>query len=112
MLQILEGWDLNRLDDVHRVHLVVEAMRRAYRDRMFFLGDPDFVSIPQRVLTSQDYARGLRAAINPEKAMPSVLLSGHPTPLRMRRRRIFQSLMRKETGWVRRRRLICYTVRG
>ncbi|AAF83794.1 gamma-glutamyltransferase [Xylella fastidiosa] len=81
MLQILEGWDLNRLDDVHRVHLVVEAMRRAYRDRTFFLGDPDFVSIPQRVLTSQDYARGLRAAINPEKAMPSVLLSGHPTPL-------------------------------
>lgn len=36
MLQILEGWDLNRLDDVHRVHLVVEAMRRAYRDRTFF----------------------------------------------------------------------------
>lgn len=36
MLQILEGWDLARLDDVHRVHLVVEAMRRAYRDRTFF----------------------------------------------------------------------------
>ncbi|WP_425521251.1 gamma-glutamyltransferase [Xylella taiwanensis] len=81
MLQILEGWDLTRLDEVHRVHLVVEAMRRAYRDRTFFLGDPDFVSIPQRVLTSKDYARGLRAAINPEKALPSVLLSGHPTPL-------------------------------
>ncbi len=42
-------------------HLAVEAMRRAHRDSYFFLGDPDFVSIPQRVLTSKDYACGLRA---------------------------------------------------
>ena len=81
MLQMLEGWDLNQLDDAHRVHLVVEAMRRAYRDRTFFLGDPDFVHIPQRLLTSHDYAQGLRATINPEKATPSDLLSGNPTPL-------------------------------
>ncbi|MEE7545732.1 gamma-glutamyltransferase, partial [Xanthomonas sp. Kuri4-1] len=81
MLQILEGWDLPRLDEVQRTHLVVEAMRRAYRDRTFFLGDPDFVAIPQRVLTSKDYAMGLRATINPAKATPSDLLSGNPTPL-------------------------------
>ncbi|AZR34660.1 gamma-glutamyltransferase [Xanthomonas vasicola] len=81
MLQILEGWDLNTLDDVHRSHLVVESMRRAYRDRTFFLGDPDFVDVPQRVLTSKDYAQGLRATINPDKATPSDLLSGNPTPL-------------------------------
>ncbi len=81
MLQILEGWDLARLDDAHRTHLVVEAMRRAYRDRTFFLGDPDFVHIPQKVLTSRDYAQGLRATIHPEKATPSDLLSGNPTPL-------------------------------
>ncbi len=81
MLQILEGWDLSKLDDVQRTHLVVEAMRRAYRDRTFFLGDPDFVTIPQRVLTSPDYAMGLRATINPAKATPSDLLSGNPTPL-------------------------------
>lgn len=81
MLQILEGWDLAKLDEVQRTHLVVEAMRRAYRDRTFFLGDPDFVTIPQRVLTSQDYAMGLRATINPDKATPSDLLSGNPTPL-------------------------------
>ncbi|KRG46413.1 gamma-glutamyltransferase [Stenotrophomonas panacihumi] len=81
MLQILEGWDLAKLDDVQRTHLVVEAMRRAYRDRTFFLGDPDFVTIPQRVLTSPDYAMGLRATINPDKATPSDLLSGNPTPL-------------------------------
>ncbi len=81
MLQILEGWDLAKLDEPHRVHLVVEAMRRAYRDRTFYLGDPDFVKIPQRTLTSRDYAAGLRATINPDKATPSDLLSGKPTPL-------------------------------
>jgi len=81
MLQMLEGWNLNKLDEVQRTHLVVEAMRRAFRDRTFFLGDPDFVSIPQRVLTSPDYAMGLRATINPAKATPSDLLSGSETPL-------------------------------
>ncbi|MDR6094971.1 gamma-glutamyltransferase [Stenotrophomonas sp. SORGH_AS_0321] len=81
MLQILEGWDIKSMDEAHRAHLVVEAMRRAYRDRTFFLGDPDFVEIPQKVLTSKDYAQGLRATIHPEKATPSDLLSGNPTPL-------------------------------
>ncbi|OAX55695.1 gamma-glutamyltransferase [Xanthomonas graminis] len=81
MLQILEGYDLKAMDPVHRTHLVVEAMRRAYRDRTFFLGDPDFTTVPQRVLLSKDYAVGLRSTINPEKATPSDLLSGQPTPL-------------------------------
>ncbi|UKE49506.1 gamma-glutamyltransferase [Xanthomonas translucens] len=81
MLQIVEGYDLKAMDPVHRTHLVVEAMRRAYRDRTFFLGDPDFTAVPQRVLLSKDYAVGLRSTINPQKATPSDLLSGQPTPL-------------------------------
>ena len=81
MLQILESWDLAKLDEAHRTHLVVEAMRRAFRDRTFYLGDPDFVDIPMKTLTSRDYAAGLRATIHPEKATPSDLLSGEPTPL-------------------------------
>ena len=81
MLQILSGWDLPALDEPRRVHLVVESMRRAFRDRTFYLGDPDFVQVPQRLLTSPDYAAGLRATINPAKATPSDLLSGEPTPL-------------------------------
>ncbi len=36
MLQILEGWDLNRLDDAHRVHLAVEAMRQCVSGPYFF----------------------------------------------------------------------------
>jgi gamma-glutamyltranspeptidase/glutathione hydrolase len=81
MLQILEGWDLAKLDEATRAHLVIEAMRRAFRDRTFYLGDPDFVKIPQRVLASRDYAAGLRATIHPSKATPSDLLSGEQTPL-------------------------------
>ena len=81
MLQILEGWDLAKLDDAHRIHLVVESMRRAFRDRTFYLGDPDFVKIPAAMLTSAGYAAGLRATIHPQKATPSDLLSGEQTPL-------------------------------
>ena len=81
MLQILEPYDLQAMPEAERVHLVVESMRRAFRDRTFYLGDPDFVKVPQRLLTSADYAAGLRATINPAKATPSSLLSGAPTPL-------------------------------
>ena len=81
MLQILEPYDLKAMPEAERVHLVVESMRRAFRDRTFYLGDPDFVQVPQRLLTSADYAAGLRATINPSKATPSNLLSGQPTPL-------------------------------
>src|SRR5690606_8585190 len=81
MLQILEGWDLDELDQAARTHLVVESMRRAFRDRTFYLGDPDFVQVPQRLLTSPDYAAGLRATINPARGTPSDMLSGEQTPL-------------------------------
>ncbi len=81
MLQILEPYDLQKLAPAQRTHLVVEAMRRAFRDRTFYLGDPDFVQVPQRLLASAEYAAGLRATIHPDKATPSDLLSGAPTPL-------------------------------
>ena len=81
MLQILEPWDLKALPQAQRTHLLVEAMRRAFRDRTFYLGDPDFVTVPQRLLASADYAAGLRATIHPEKATPSDMLSGEQTPL-------------------------------
>lgn len=81
ILQMLEGWDLSKLDPAHRTHIIAEAMRRAYRDRTIYLGDPDFVKIPLRRLTSADYAAGLRATIHPDKATPSDLLPGQPAPL-------------------------------
>ena len=81
MLQILGSWDLAELDEARRTHLVVEAMRRAYRDRTIYLGDPDFVDMPVEMLTDPGYAAGLRATIHPDKATPSDLLSGQPVPL-------------------------------
>ena len=81
ILQVLEGWDLAKLDAPHRVHVIVEAMRRAYRDRSIYLGDPDFVKMPLGRLTSPDYAAGLRATIHPDRATPSNLLPGAPAPL-------------------------------
>ncbi len=45
-LNILEGFDLDKVDTVTRTHLIVEAMRRVHRDRAVYLGDPDFVDVP------------------------------------------------------------------
>ncbi|MCA1805286.1 MAG: gamma-glutamyltransferase [Xanthomonadaceae bacterium] len=76
MLHILEGHDLAALDAATRTHLVLEAMRRAYRDRAEYLGDPDFVDMPLARLTSPDYAAGLRASIRADRATPSADLPG------------------------------------
>lgn len=40
-----------------RVHVIVEAMRRAYRDRALYLGDSDFIRVDQEKLISAEYAR-------------------------------------------------------
>jgi gamma-glutamyltranspeptidase/glutathione hydrolase len=76
MLNILEAYPLDRLGTVRRTHLIVEAMRRAYRDRAIYLGDPDFTQAPLDMLTSQHYADGLRASIMPDRATPSSMLPG------------------------------------
>lgn len=57
-----------------RVHLLVEAMRHAYHLRALYLGDSDFVSIPERKFRSEDFAAGLYQTIHPDKATPSNLL--------------------------------------
>ena len=78
-LNILAGFDLKQIDSGTRKHLIVEAMRRAFRDRAVYLGDPDFVSMPLALLTGQDYAAGQRSSIRLDKAMPSELLPGIET---------------------------------
>lgn len=82
MLNILSGFDLAQYDTVKRKHLIVEAMRRAYRDRAIYLGDPDFVDIPGERLLHPFYAAGLRATIHPDRATPSKLLPGVSLPAR------------------------------
>ena len=75
-LNILSGYDLKKIDELTRKHLVTEAMRRAYHDRSLYLGDTDFINIPLRRLLSDDYASGLRSTIRLDKALPSTQLSG------------------------------------
>ena len=75
-LNILSGFELHAVDSATRKHLIIEAMRRAYRDRAIYLGDPDFVKMPLQQLMSPDYAAGQRSSIRTDKAMPSNLLPG------------------------------------
>ena len=80
MLNILAGYDLTALDSVTRKHLIIEAMRRAYRDRAEYLGDPDFVTVPVARLTHPWYAAGLRNSIRLDRATPSAALPGAVDP--------------------------------
>ena len=71
MLNILEGYDLGsvaRANTAQALHLMIEAMKRAYADRALFLGDPDRVANPVSQLTSKDYAAGWRTGIDPVRA--------------------------------------------
>ena len=71
MLNMLANDGLASLPGIRRKHLLIEAMRRAYRDRAEFLGDPDFVAVPQARLTGRAHARRLRARISLTRATPS-----------------------------------------
>ena len=56
MLYMLEQRPLDALDEVDRVHLLIEIMRRAYADRARYLGDIDYVQVPLQRLLSRAYA--------------------------------------------------------
>jgi len=70
-LNILEKFDLTQYDGVTRKHIIIEAMRRAYRDRAAYLGDSDFVDIPINRLLDKNYAEGLALTIDTNHITPS-----------------------------------------
>ncbi|CAN5808027.1 gamma-glutamyltransferase [soil metagenome] len=74
MANVLDGYPLNRLGwhTQASLHLMAEAMRRAFADRNHFLGDPAFVDFPQDMLVSREYAVRLRATIDRARATPSL----------------------------------------
>ncbi len=78
MLRILSGYDLDHLAEPTRVHLIIEAMRQAYRDRAEYLGDPDFWPVPVARLLSEEHAQSRRAMIHLDKATPSASLPPVP----------------------------------
>ena len=75
-LNILEALNIQKTTrgSVESLHLVAEAMRRAFLDRARFLGDPDFVQVPVAKLTSKSHARDQAKTISLTKATSSVEL--------------------------------------
>lgn len=78
MLQMLEPYELRK---EHRyspvtLHRVAETMRRAYRERAEYLGDPAFAKIPA-FFASPDHAKKLASTIDLKRATPSVDLAGN-----------------------------------
>lgn len=76
MLNILSDRSLQGAPAGQREHWLIEAMRRAYRDRAEYLGDPDFVAVPVERLIHPFYAAGLAVGIQPDRATPSAALTG------------------------------------
>ncbi|TBW12893.1 gamma-glutamyltransferase [Azotobacter chroococcum subsp. isscasi] len=76
-LGMLEQLPWRAADRVQRAHYVVEALRRAFRDRGL-LGDPDFVANPVARLLAPAYLHELAAGIDPQRATPSSSLKPAP----------------------------------
>jgi len=76
ILNILEGWDVSQLTQVQRLHLLAEAMKLAFADRAYWLGDSDFVDVP-RGLIDKSYANDLAARIDLNK---TVVVPDHGVP--------------------------------
>jgi gamma-glutamyltranspeptidase / glutathione hydrolase len=71
-LNILEGFPMGEMKQgsAPSLHVLIEAMKRAYADRARYLGDPAFVKVPVATLTSKDYAAKQRASIDLDRATP------------------------------------------
>lgn len=73
ILNILEEYPIGEYghNSAQTIHLMAEAMKLAYADRSYYLGDEDFVKVPLKGLTSKEYAATLKEKINPAKATES-----------------------------------------
>ena len=80
-LNILEGFPMPEMKQgsAPSLHIMIEAMKRAYADRARYLGDPSFVKAPIATLTAKDYGAKQRASIDPDHATPSIDV-GTPAP--------------------------------
>jgi gamma-glutamyltranspeptidase/glutathione hydrolase len=73
ILKMMEPYDLSEFghNSDKSIQLFTEAARRAYADRNYFLGDPDFVDIPLEVLLSDTYLSDRMEGFSFERATPS-----------------------------------------
>ena len=72
ILNILEGFPMSDMKQgsAASLHVMIEAMKRAYADRARYLGDPAFVDAPTQLLIDKDYAARQRATIDLARATP------------------------------------------
>ncbi len=77
ILKLIEPYPIKDYghNSLKTIQVITEAERRAYADRSFYLGDPDFVSIPSKKLISTDYLKGRMEQFSFEKATDSKSLS-------------------------------------
>ncbi len=77
MLAMLEPHDVGALgpDSAAKIHLFSEVMRRAFRDRAEYLGDPDFVRVPVAELLAPAYVQGRLRDFSPDKATPAAAVA-------------------------------------
>ena len=73
MLKMIEPYNIGEMGHhtPESIHLMIEAERRSYADRSHFLGDPDFVEVPQDALLANDYLAQRMNDYNPQKATSS-----------------------------------------
>ncbi|MEX2603796.1 MAG: gamma-glutamyltransferase [Gracilimonas sp.] len=77
ILEMIEDYNLKSMghNSADYVHVVAEAMRRAFADRAYFLGDPDFVNIPLNELLSESYNAERMQSFSMDDATSSQSLS-------------------------------------
>ncbi len=82
ILKAIEDFNIKQYthNSTKYIQLLVEAERRAYADRSYFLGDPDFVHIPVNHLISDDYIKNRMSDFSWEKATNSNALSHGAIP--------------------------------
>jgi gamma-glutamyltranspeptidase / glutathione hydrolase len=70
IMKMIEPYEIAKFgsNSVKTIQVIVEAERRAYADRNYFLGDPDFVKIPLKKLTNKKYLKSRMKSFNWEKA--------------------------------------------
>jgi len=70
IMEMIEPYDLEKFgpNSLKAIQVITEAERRAYADRSFYLGDPDFVTVPGEKLISEDYLRDRMSTFSFEKA--------------------------------------------
>jgi gamma-glutamyltranspeptidase/glutathione hydrolase len=77
IMKMIEAYDVSKLghNSTQYIQLLAEAERRAYADRNYFLGDPDFVKIPQKQLLDDSYLTERMKSFSFEKATSSAGVS-------------------------------------